>query len=159
MFNQHSSDGIAEDLIRSFVQVAAAELHAKTILEKRVSELENGLIDTTNVDVVNAHLDKIELAKNDLVDLAECRRDDMRYLYTLFEEMGDKEQWCTVKHLSMAMITAFEVWQASDEDEVLLNIALKKNKLFVKSISRFIGVELTDCASCLSDMLKGAKIG
>lgn len=157
MKNPNSSDGIAEDLIRSFVQISAAELHAKTILEKRISELEEGLIDIENPAVLSDQLDKIEAAKNDLIDLAECRREDMRYLYTLFGERGDKEQWCTAKHLAMAMITAFEVWQASDSDEALLNMALRKNKLFTKAISRFIGVEITDCASCLSDMLKGVE--
>lgn len=155
MKNIHSSDGIAEDLIRSFVQISAAELHAKTLLEKRVSELENGLVDVDDIDVLTEHLNKIELAKEDLEELAACRRDDMRFLFELFDSGGDKEQWCMVKHLAMAMITAFEVWQASDEDDGLLTMALNKNKLFVKAISRFVGVELTDCASCLSDMLKG----
>ena len=45
MENKHSSDGIAEDMIRSFVQVGCAELHAKTLLEKFSAELENGIVD------------------------------------------------------------------------------------------------------------------
>ena len=44
MKNIHSSDGMAEDLIRSFTQIANAELHVKTLLEKRISELENGMV-------------------------------------------------------------------------------------------------------------------
>lgn len=157
MNNPHSSDGIAEDLIRSFVQVAAAELHAKTILEKRVSELESGLVEVDDADVLAAHLGAIEAAKDNIDEFAECRRRDMRYLYELFEESGDREQWCTVKHLAMAMITAFEVYQASEKDMRLLNMALDKNRLFTRAVSRFIGVEVTDCASCLADMLKGVK--
>ena len=44
MENKYSTSGIGEDIIRSFTQIASAELHAKTLLEKRISEVENGLI-------------------------------------------------------------------------------------------------------------------
>ena len=49
MENKYSTSGIAEDLIRSFVQMSCAEIHAKTLLENRISELENGLIETDNM--------------------------------------------------------------------------------------------------------------
>ena len=39
MQNKHSSDSIAEDLIRAFTQIGNTELHTKTLLEKRVSEI------------------------------------------------------------------------------------------------------------------------
>ena len=39
MENKHSSDGIAEDLIRSFVQMASVELHTKTLIQKGYQKL------------------------------------------------------------------------------------------------------------------------
>jgi len=153
MENKHSTDGIAEDLIRSFVQIASAEMHTKTLLEKRVSELENGLIDYDKE--LESQLKKIDELKEEINELAQLRRDDMLYLYELYGSKGDKEKWCSVKHLGIAMMTAFEAWQASDNEEVLLTAALNKNKLFLKAVSQFLGVEVTECASCFSDILKG----
>lgn len=155
MENKHSTDGIAEDLIRSFVQVASAEMHAKTLLEKRVSELENGLIDLETD--IESQLQKIADFKEEIITLAEVRRTDMLYLFELYGSRGDKEKWCTVKHLAMAMMTAFEAWQASDHDEVLLSAALTKNKLFIKAITQFLGVEITECAACFADIIKGGE--
>lgn len=155
MENVHSSDGIAEDLIRSFVQIASAEMHAKTLLEKRVSEVENGIVDVDNEDIFNGHLQSITELKEEIGQLAQLRREDMLYLYKLYGEKGDKNYWCMVKHVGIAAMTAFEVWQASDNDEELLCMALDKNSLFVKVLTKFIGVEVTECASCFADILKG----
>lgn len=155
MENVHSSDGIAEDLIRSFVQIASAEMHAKTLLEKRVSELENGIIDVDNEEVLGSHLQSITELKEEMEELAQLRREDMLYLYRLYGEKGDKGYWCMVKHVGIAAMTAFEVWQASDNDEELLCRALDKNALFLKALTKFIGVEVTECASCFADILKG----
>lgn len=155
MENKHSTDGIAEDIIRSFVQIASAEMHAKTLLEKRVSELENGFIDLETD--LEQQLSKISELKIEINDLAELRRSDMLYLFDLYGGQGDKEKWCTVKHLGIAMMTAFEAWQASDNDEALLTSALDKNKLFIKAVSQFLGVEVTECAACFADILKGGN--
>ncbi|WP_430602756.1 hypothetical protein IGJ02_000051 [Enterococcus sp. DIV0724b] len=155
MENKHSTDGIAEDLIRSFVQIASAEMHAKTLLEKRVSELENGLIDLETE--LEAQLQKITEYKEEITTLAELRRTDMLYLFDLYGSRGDKEKWCTVKHLSIAMMTAFEAWQASNQDEALLSAALAKNKRFIKALTQFLGVEVTECAACFADIIKGGK--
>lgn len=155
MENKHSTDGIAEDLIRSFVQIASAEMHAKTLLEKSVSELENGLIDLETD--LETQLQKITEYKEEITTLAELRRTDMLYLFDLYGSRGDKEKWCTVKHLSIAMMTAFEAWQASNQDEALLSAALAKNKLFIKALTQFLGVEVTECAACFADIIKGGK--
>jgi len=155
MTNIHSTDGIAEDLIRSFVQMACAEVHAKTLLEKRTSELDNGIGD------IGVNLAKIEDLKEEIAEYSQIRREDMLYLFDLYEpkkgegDKRDKEQWCMVKHLGIAMMTAFECWQATDDSPDLLNMVLRKNRLFIKAITKFIGVEITDCASCFGDILKG----
>lgn len=152
MENKHSTDGIAEDIIRSFVQLAVLEMHTKTLLEKRVSEMENGMIDLEQS--LTEHLEKIDQLQEELRTLAELRRADMLYLFELYQSKGDKEQWCAVKHLAIAGMTAFEAWQASDNDQFLLSAALKKNQLFIKAISQFIGVEITECAACFGEILK-----
>ena len=153
--NIHSTDGIAEDLIRSFVQIAAVEMHAKTLLEKRISELENGLIDLDEKDALANHLKTITETQQEIFELAQLRREDMLTLFEMYGGKGDKEKWCSVKHLGIAMITAFEAWQASDSSEKLLGQAMKKNALFIKALSAFLGVEVTECAACFSDFLKG----
>lgn len=151
MENKYSTSGIGEDIIRSFTQIASAELHAKTLLEKRISEVENGLI---SEEEIPDNLEKIEALKDEIDDYANIRRSQMLYLYNSFGGKGDGEQWCLVKHLSMAMYTAFEAYQASDRDPELLNIALEINKKFIEACTKFLGVEITSCASCFADIMK-----
>jgi len=155
MTNTHSTDGLAEDLIRSFVQIAVMEMHTKTLLEKCISEQENGLVDMDNKKVREMMLEKENDLRDELIELADIRRGDMLFLFEAYKSKGDKTQWCSVKHLGIAMMTAFEVWQASDSDLELEAMYLRKNKLFIKALSRFIGVEITNCASCFADILKG----
>ncbi|MGL4695169.1 hypothetical protein [Enterococcus larvae] len=152
MENRHSTDGLAEDLIRSFVQIASAEMHTKTLLEKRTSELENGFVQDSDIENVLKNIKEIQ---EELIELAEIRRSDMLLLFELYGAEGDKEQWCMVKHLGIAMMTAFEVWQASNNDSILQELYLRKNRLFIKSVSKFLGVTITECAACFADILKG----
>lgn len=152
MENKHSTDGIAEDIIRSFVQIASAEMHTKTLLEKRTSELENALVKEQDLEKL---LQTISDLEDEVIELAEIRRADMLYLFELYGGKGDKEQWCLVKHLGIAMMTAFEAWQASDRDSGLQQMFFQKNKLFLKAMTKFLGVEITECAACFADILKG----
>lgn len=155
MKNEHSTDGLAEDLIRSAIQMMCAEVHAKTIIEKRNSELENGLIDIDDAEVLEKQLNAIQNVSDDLEEYSQIRRNDMITLYKMYGEKGDKEQWCMVKHLGTAAMTAFEAYQASDDNPALFDSYIRKNKAFVKSLSAFLGTEITDCSACFSDMLKG----
>lgn len=151
--NPMSSSGQAEDIIRAFTQVGCAESHAKTLLEKATAELDNGLIDIENHDVVEKQIEHINDLTDEINELAELRRDMMRYLQKMYPD-GDKGYWCLAKHLSIAQFTAFEVYQASDDDPELLNMALEANKRFVKAMTHFLGVEVTACSSCFADALK-----
>lgn len=152
MRNPNSSDGMAEDLIRSIVQMGCAEVHAKTLYEKTVAELENGLIDIGNDDVVQAQLKKIESIKEELSSYASIRRKTMLYLFGMFD--GDKSYWCEIKHLGIAAYTLFEAWEASDNDETLLDLANEAQKAFTRALCAFLGKEITDCAACFADMIK-----
>lgn len=147
MKNPNSSDGIAEDMIRAFVQFGCSELHAKTLLEKTNAELENGMIDAKK---------GVELASNyeEMMDsYAELRRGTMKRLFDMYD--GDNATWCLVKHLGMGMYTTFEAYQASEHDEKLYELYLEANKQFIKALSMFLGTEITDCSACFADMLKG----
>lgn len=155
MKNTNSTSGIAEDLIRSFIQVGCGELHLKTILEKRVSEIENGMIEEKDIQDTIQRIDEL---KQEISDLAEIRRSQMLYLFNLFDN-GDKEMWCMVKHIGLASFTSWETYQASDDDSELLSQALELNKQFIKFTSRFLGQEIDGCSSCFADMLKGIERG
>lgn len=154
--NYMSSSGAAEDLVRAFVQMGCAELHLMTLYQKTYAEMENGLVDMENADVRKAQIEKAERYREDLIEVADIRRDMMRKCFEMFDG-GNKDVWCMVKHLGISAMCAWEVWQASDDDPDLLYDAIQANKLFTKYLTEFFGVEISDCASCLSDMLKGKE--
>lgn len=150
MKNKHSSDGIAEDMIRSFVQFGAAELHLKTLVEKCEARLRDGLADDADTEVK-----KLLEYQKQLNSVTELRRSMMLKTFEMYN--GDKDAWCLVKHLGTGMITAFEAAQASDFAPELYELWLRSNSEFTKALSEFLGTEITDCAACFADMLKGEK--
>lgn len=154
--NLMSESGIAEDIIRSYVQFGCAEVHAKSLYEKTIAELNNGLIDVEDSEAVQKHLERAEMFKEDINTYAEMRRDIMRKLLEMFPN-GDKSMWCQAKHLGIGMMTLFEAYQASDDDAELLHFAYQANEAFTKAMSRFLGVEITSCAACFADAIKGVQ--
>ncbi|MGH2335433.1 hypothetical protein ACQ1ZS_15190, partial [Enterococcus faecalis] len=52
--------------------------------------------------------------------------------------------------------TPFEASQPNDNDRLLYQICIEKNAYFMKKITQFTGVPITECASCFSDMMKEA---
>lgn len=149
-----SEVGYAEDLIRSYIQFGCAEIHAKTLYEKTTAELENGMIDVEDAEALESHLDRAQMFRDDINEYASIRRDIMRKLMDMFPN-GDKSMWCQAKHLGIGMMTLFEAYQGSDDDVELLHMAYEANKAFTKAMTRFLGIEISDCASCFSDALKG----
>lgn len=158
MRNEHSSSGIAEDMIRSFTQMACAEMHLKTLYEKTVAEMEHGLVDMTDMEVRQKQIAKANQYIEDIKTSANLRRRMMLSAFNLFEN-GDKDAWCMIKHLCIANMCAWESWQASDDDPDLLDIAMESNNLLTKYMTQFFGMEVTDCAACMADMLKGETNG
>lgn len=153
MKNKFSETGMAEDMIRSFVQFGAAEIHAMNLYYKSTAELENGLVDVEDSEVLQKQLEKCEQYQMDIETYANLRRSVMRNLFEMFD--GDKDTWCLVKHLGIGAMTIFEAYEASDNSVELLNLAYEANKAFVNAMSRFLGVEITDCAACFADAMKG----
>lgn len=152
------SDGAAEDLIRAFIQAACSEGHYKTLIEKYSAELNNGIIDAENSELVRQHVDKLNDAMTELDAVAELRRSLMRYLMDMYG--GDTSYWCLVKHLGTAQYNTFEAYQATGAAE-LLNLSLELNARLTKALTWFLGTEISDCAACLSDLIKakGANDG
>lgn len=154
--NIYSEVGAAEDLLRSIVQIGCAEIHAQTLYYKATSELDNGIVDVENIELVQRHLEKIEMFRNDIETYANLRRRMTRTLFEMFDnDKKDKNMWCQIKHLGIASYTAFETYQASDQNSELMLIAYETNRAFIKAATRFLGVEVSDCASCFSDSMKG----
>lgn len=156
MKNVDSETGMAEDMLRSIVQIGATEMHYQTLYNKSVAQLENGLIEVEKDEVREKQLDKINRYREEINDVADVRRKMMRKLFSLFDG-GNKDAWCLIKHLGVASMTAFEAYQASNDDAELLDLYYDINKEFNKAVTDFLGAEITDCAACLSDFLKGGK--
>lgn len=154
--NPKSSSGMAEDLIRAFVQMGCAEVHLKTLYEKTLAEMENGIVDIGDEAVRKEWMQKAESYREDLIESANLRRRMMSACFEMFEG-GDPDVWCMVKHLGVSNYCAWETWQASDDDPELLDIAVESNKLFVKMLTQWLGMEITSCASCFVDMMKGKE--
>lgn len=148
-----SEVGQSEDMIRAFVQFGCAEIHAMNLYYKTMAEMENGLVDIENPSVLNAQLEKCEQYQMDIETYANLRRSVMRLLFKRFE--GNKDVWCLVKHLGIGAMCIFEAYEASDNDPELLEQAYQANSAFVNAMSRFLGVEITDCAACFADSMKG----
>ena len=154
--NPMSSSGQAEDLIRAFVQMGCAEVHLKTLYEKTLAEMENGIVDVSDEKVRKEWVEKAESYREDLIESANLRRRMMSACFDMFDG-GDSDVWCMVKHLGISNYCAWETWQASDDDPELLDIAIESNKLFTKMLSQWLGMEITSCASCFADMMKGKE--
>lgn len=153
MKNSNSEVGMAEDMVRSYVQFGCAEIHAMGLFYKANAEMENGLIDVENTEVLQAQIEKINQYINDIETYANLRRSVMRSLFEMFD--GDKDMWCEVKHLGIGAMTLFEAYEASEKSGELLTMCIEANKAFTHAMSRFLGAEIDDCAACLSDFLKG----
>lgn len=154
--NSQSEVGAGEDLLRAIVQMGAAEIHAMGLYYKTTAELENGLVDVDDPDVLQKQLDKADMYKEDIETYAVLRRQMTTELKNMVgTEDANKDMWCMVKHLGLSMMQCFEAYENSDDNPVLLNLAYETNKAFTKAVTRFLGVEISDCSACLSDSLKG----
>lgn len=156
--NDFSEVGAAEDLLRAVVQMGAAEIHAMGLYFKTTAEMENGLVNIDDPEVLQKQIEKAEMYREDIETYATLRRQMTAALKDMVgTEEANKDMWCMVKHLGLSMMQCFEAYENSDNNLELLNLAYEANKAFTKAVTRFLGIEITDCASCLSDSMKGMK--
>lgn len=146
--NKLSSEGLLEDLIRTMVQLTCAELHEKTNVERLNADLELG----------NITMDEFNQMEPDYIENLEqvtaLRRATTKMIFDISGGEGNVKKWCLTKHVGGAMYTAFEAWQASDNDMALYDLYLSINQYFIKVMTDFMGLPVISCASCLTDMLK-----
>lgn len=156
--NKLSEIGSGEDLLRAIVQMGCAEIHAMGLYFKTLAEMENGLVDVEDSEVLQAHIEKADMYREDIETYAVLRRQMTTALKDMVgTDKADKDLWCMVKHLGLSMMQCFEAYENSDDNETLLNLAYEANKAFTKAVSRFLGVEISDCAACLTDSIKGVN--
>lgn len=156
--NVNSEVGSAEDLLRAVVQMGAAEIHAMGLYFKTTAEMENGLVNIDDPEVLQKQIDKAEMYREDIETYATLRRQMTTALKDMVgTEEANKDMWCMVKHLGLSMMQCFEAYENSDNNLELLNLAYEANKAFTKAVTRFLGIEISDCSACLSDSLKGVK--
>lgn len=154
--NQNSEIGAGEDLLRAIVQMGAAEIHAMGLYYKVTAEMENGLVNIDDNEVLQKHLEKAEMYIEDIETYAILRRQMTTALKDMVAtDKADKDLWCMVKHLGLSMMQCFEAYENSDNNLELLNLAYEANKAFTKAVTRFLGIEISSCSACLSDALKG----
>lgn len=153
---QTKGDYGMEDIIRAFVNISVAEAHAKTNYEKIISEMENGTIDVDDEKVLEKHLSMSETTREQLSNICGLRRRIMMRMYDAFPERNEHE-WCMIKHLAIVQNCLFEAYQAGDEQSERL--WLDANEEFTKAMSDFLGMEITPCSACFSDMIKEAENG
>ena len=154
--NRSSEVGSAEDLLRAVVQMGAAEIHAMGLYYKTTAEMENGLVNIDDPEVLQKQIDKAEMYREDIETYATLRRQMTTALKDMVgTEEANKDMWCMVKHLGLSMMQCFEAYENSDNNLELLNLAYEANKAFTKAVTRFLGIEISDCSACLSDSLKG----
>ena len=158
--NGASEVGSAEDLLRAVVQMGAAEIHAMGLYFKTTAEMENGLVNIDDPEVLQKQIEKAEMYREDIEIYATLRRQMTTALKDMVgTEEANKDMWCMVKHLGLSMMQCFEAYENSDNNLELLNLAYEANKAFTKAVTRFLGVEISDCSACLSDALKGIGKG
>ena len=158
--NVNSEVGSAEDLLRAVVQMGAAEIHAMGLYFKTTAEMENGLVNIDDPEVLQKQIDKAEMYREDIETYATLRRQMTTALKDMVgTEEANKDMWCMVKHLGLSMMQCFEAYENSDNNLELLNLAYEANKAFTKAVTRFLGIEITSCSSCLSDALRGTTNG
>lgn len=158
--NRSSEVGSAEDLLRAVVQMGAAEIHAMGLYFKTTAEMENGLVNIDDPEVLQKQIDKAEMYREDIETYATLRRQMTTALKDMVgTEEANKDMWCMVKHLGLSMMQCFEAYENSDNNLELLNLAYEANKAFTKAVTRFLGIEISSCSACLSDALKGVEKG
>ena len=158
--NRSSEVGAGEDLLRSIVQMGAAEIHAMGLYFKTTAEMENGLVNIDDPEVLQKQIEKAEMYREDIETYATLRRQMTTALKDMVgTEEANKDMWCMVKHLGLSMMQCFEAYENSDNNLELLNLSYEANKAFTKAVTRFLGIEISDCSACLSDSLKGVEKG
>ena len=78
----------------------------------------------------------------------------MRLLKGQANTNGNPDLWCLLKHVLVAVETAFEAWQVDLNDVYVKQAFIEQSRIANQVLAMFLGYEVTPCSACLTDQLK-----
>lgn len=153
--NKQSSVGLTEELLTNLINTVALEYHFRITVEKYYSLL---YVKGTSDEAVRASLSKkLQFAKETLERTTEQRRSVMRALQSLSTEDANPDLWCSLKHASVQMITAFEAWQVDMNNVEVEEIYHSAVELFNVVVAGFLGFYPQPCSACFADSIRSQE--
>lgn len=153
--NKQSSVGLTEELLTNLINTVAIEYHFRLTVEKYYSLL---YVKGTSDEAVRSSLTKkLQFAKETLERTTEQRRSVMRALQSLSTEDANPDLWCSLKHASVQMITAFEAWQVDMNNVEVEEIYHSAVELFNVVVSGFLGFYPQPCSACFADSIRSQE--
>lgn len=153
--NKQSSVGLTEELLTNLINTVALEYHFRITVEKYYSLL---YVKGTSEEAVRASLTKkLQFAKETLDRTTEQRRSVMRALQSLSTEDANPDLWCSLKHASVQMITAFEAWQVDMNNAEVEEIYHSAVELFNVVVAGFLGFYPQPCSACFADSIRSQE--
>lgn len=153
--NKQSSVGLTEELLTNLINTVALEYHFRLTVEKYYSLL---YVKGTSDEAVRSSLTKkLQFAKETLERTTEQRRSVMRALQSLSTEDANPDLWCSLKHASVQMITAFEAWQVDMNNAEVEEIYHSAVELFNVVVAGFLGFYPQPCSACFADSIRSQE--
>lgn len=153
--NKQSSVGLTEELLTNLINTVALEYHFRITVEKYYSLL---YVKGTSDEAVRGSLTKkLQFAKETLERTTEQRRSVMRALQSLSTEDANPDLWCSLKHASVQMITAFEAWQVDMNNVEVEEIYHSAVELFNIVVAGFLGFYPQPCSACFADSIRSQE--
>lgn len=153
--NKQSSVGLTEELLTNLINTVALEYHFRLTVEKYYSLL---YVKGTSDEAVRGSLTKkLQFAKETLERTTEQRRSVMRALQSLSTDDANPDLWCSLKHASVQMITAFEAWQVDMNNAEVEEIYHSSVELFNVVVAGFLGFYPQPCSACFADSIRSQE--
>lgn len=153
--NKQSSVGLTEELLTNLINTVALEYHFRITVEKYYSLL---YVKGTSDEAVRSSLTKkLQFVKETLERTTEQRRSVMRALQSLSTEDANTDLWCSLKHASVQMITAFEAWQVDMNNAEVEEIYHSAVELFNVVVAGFLGFYPQPCSACFADSIRSQE--
>lgn len=153
--NKQSSVGLTEELLTNLINTVALEYHFRITVEKYYSLLY--VKGTSDESLRSSLTKKLQFAKETLDRTTEQRRSVMRALQSLSTEDANPDLWCSIKHASVQMITAFEAWQVDMNNAEVEEIYHSSVELFNVVVAGFLGFYPQPCSACFADSIKSQE--
>lgn len=153
--NKQSSVGLTEELLTNLINTVALEYHFRLTVEKYYSLLY--VKGTSDEAVISSLTKKLQFAKETLERTTEQRRSVMRALQSLSTEDANPDLWCSLKHASVQMITAFEAWQVDMNNAEVEEIYHSAVELFNVVVAGFLGFYPQPCSACFADSIRSQE--